>query len=434
VSHFGLGKLRARARYGCALVAAMSGFGLALVLVDAQAGADSSYPDAITGGQTLTSGSILESPDGHYQATFTDGVLNVNITGGANLFTEGTAQAGAYAVLQPNGLLVTFAANGQVLWSSGTTGTGCPVLEMQLDGNLVDYDTTHIWDAGSTQFKMHGGDLLTAGQAIYSTGDAYRLSMNPSGDLVLYNDSNKVIWKSDTAGHAGAYADMQTDGNLVVYSAAHKALWSTETKSAGARLDVQSDGNLVIYSKADSTVLWQSKTTKMAGTGSPFSVQEVDASPVPCPSSVAPPTTTVVDTQTQTVTSTQTVLVPTTTVLTVAAPAPTKLKRFDVKVATRWAYKGDTTILQGIAVGKLPKGVELTATYNPHLKRHKPTVQHGFRGKTLVALVKHIRAIKYRPGQTLNINLTRKGYEHEWATFTFRSGKLPLIRPVAKKR
>ncbi len=427
----------ANRRYGIALLAVMAGFGVALALAGTRAGAASPIPAGITGGQTLTDGSTLQSPDGHYQAVLSSGLLSVRIAGGRTLTQIGTSTPGAYAVLQPNGMFVTFAPNGQVLWASGESGSssGCPVLELQPDGNLVDYDPAAIWSAHSETHGLSGGDELTTGWSIYSSGYVYLLEMQSDGNLVLYNDSHKAIWQTGTSGNPGALADMQTDGNLVVYSAAGKALFGTKTSgNPGAKLDVQSDGNLVIYSTAGKA-LWESKSTGKAGTGSAFGAQETGASATPCPATVTAPTTTLTQTQTQTatVTSTQTVVVPTTTVLTVAAPAPTRLRHFDVRVTTDWYYQGQRTFLHQMSVGRLPRGVELTATYNPHLRHHRVTVRHARRGASLVKLIRQLRAVTYRPGQTLNLNLTRPGYQHEWATFTFRPGKLPLIRPLPRK-
>jgi hypothetical protein len=424
------------ARYAIAVLAAAGGFGVALALSGAQAGAASSAADDITGGQTLTSGSTLETADGHYEAIFTNGVLSDQIVGGRTLWSVGSSDPGAYAVLQPNGMLVIFAPTGQVNWDSGVTGSGCPTLEMQLDGNLGDYDPAQIWTAGSAQHGMQGGDELLPGWSLYPSGAAYRLEMETSGDLALENDSGTAIWTSDTKS-AGAYAAFQTDGNLVVYSSAKKALWSTKTSgNKGSTLALGSDGNIVISSSAGKQ-LWDSDSTGKAGTGKSFAVAPVPASATPCPGDVTVPTTTVVqtqtETQTQTVVNTQTVVVPTTTVVTVAVPTPTH-RRVDVRMTVRFGFKGARTFLDQIAIGKLPKGTELSSTYNPHLRRHKASVRRATTARGVRRMITELRRIVYRPRQTLNLDLTHHGYENEWATFTFRADKLPNVRPVISRR
>ncbi len=60
---------------------------------------------------------------------------------------------------------------------------------------------------------------LNGGQSISSSNDAYMLTMQTDGNLVLYKKSPfTALWSSGTQGHPGARAIMQSDGNLVVYS------------------------------------------------------------------------------------------------------------------------------------------------------------------------------------------------------------------------
>jgi hypothetical protein len=431
-----LANWRHHAQYALGVLAALAGTGAALIAVAGAGAATSGPPSGITGGQTLTSGSVLESSDGHYTAGFTNGVLSTKITGGRTLWSEGSSSSGGDAVLQSNGSLVIFDASGQVAWDSGTTGTGCPALDMQLDGNLVVYDPAAIWSDSTAQHGMQPGDDLEPGWSLYPHGSEYRLEMQTDGNLVIENDSAKAIWSSGTSGNPGAYATMQTDGNFVVYSTKHKALWSTKTSSnPGATLAFASTGDLDVESTAGKS-LWSSGSTGKAGTGSAFSLAPVSASTTPCPSApVAPTTTTVVQTVTTTQTETQTVVVPTTTVVTVAAPPPVpRKKRLDVRLTLGFKPSGDITFLTSIGVGRLPTGAELTATYNPDLRGHRARVRHAVRGRTLVALVRYLRDLRYRPGQTLNLNITRRGYENEFVTFTFRAGRLPTYRTRSTKR
>lgn len=90
------------------------------------------------------------------------------------------------------------------------------------------------------------GRTLIARNYVWSCNGKYVLTLQPDGNLELYEDGVRSLWKSGSAG--GAIASMQADGNFVVYSSAGVALFHTYTYgNHGAKLYVQDDGNLVIY-------------------------------------------------------------------------------------------------------------------------------------------------------------------------------------------
>ncbi|WEO96705.1 hypothetical protein A6P39_023255 [Streptomyces sp. FXJ1.172] len=100
--------------------------------------------------------------------------------------------------------------------------------------------------------SLQPGQKLTSGQKLSSAD--ITLTMGSDGNLVASlktngtSGSGPAIWSSNTSGHSGAYAYMQSDGNLVVYSSSGSALWSTHTNGhSGAYFLVQDDGNLVVY-------------------------------------------------------------------------------------------------------------------------------------------------------------------------------------------
>jgi hypothetical protein len=84
---------------------------------------------------------------------------------------------------------------------------------------------------------------------LISQNGRYELAMQPDGNLVEYVVLlGRPIWWSNTSGHPGAYAVMQSPGNLVVYSPQGRALWWNSTGGqAGSHLALQNDANLVIY-------------------------------------------------------------------------------------------------------------------------------------------------------------------------------------------
>jgi hypothetical protein len=114
--------------------------------------------------------------------------------------------------------------------------------------------TAQAVSAGDT---LTGGQVMAPGDYLESSNGQYRLVMQGDGNLVEYWGS-RVLFASNTSGHAGAAAELQTDGNLVVYEMVHGQmfpLWdSGKTGPAGATLRLQTDGNVVIVDGGQ--VLW----------------------------------------------------------------------------------------------------------------------------------------------------------------------------------
>jgi len=87
------------------------------------------------------------------------------------------------------------------------------------------------------------------------------------GNQVVYDQDEKAIWASNTAGKGQGALVYQTDGNLVLYKHDHShspehALWATGTNGKGTgHLIIQNDGNLVIYDSGNKP-LWASNTPR----------------------------------------------------------------------------------------------------------------------------------------------------------------------------
>lgn len=111
--------------------------------------------DRLARGKRLTHDQALYSPNGRYKVTLqTDGNLVVrNIIG-----------------------------THRVIWANGTDKKGVAYVEMQTDGNLVQY-----------------------------------------------TKARKAVWSTKTNGKKGSYLRMQDDGNLVLYNTSNKAIWATGT-------------------------------------------------------------------------------------------------------------------------------------------------------------------------------------------------------------
>lgn len=90
---------------------------------------------------------------------------------------------------------------------------------------------------------------LNANQAITSPSGRVRLVMQPDCNLVAYQQpKNSAYWASNTAGKgSNCSARMQPDGNFVVYDGSNKALWASGTAGdTGATLGMNDDGNVVL--------------------------------------------------------------------------------------------------------------------------------------------------------------------------------------------
>ncbi|MEJ2851812.1 MULTISPECIES: ricin-type beta-trefoil lectin domain protein [unclassified Saccharothrix] len=104
--------------------------------------------------------------------------------------------------------------------------------------------------------RLVRGEELRADQSKYSPDGRTRLTMQPDGNLVLYNAAGTVLWHTATYGTGATFATLQADGNFVVYTAQRQPVWQTHTyNSAAQRLVVQTDTNLALYGP-DATVFW----------------------------------------------------------------------------------------------------------------------------------------------------------------------------------
>jgi hypothetical protein len=90
--------------------------------------------------------------------------------------------------------------------------------------------------------------------------------MQDDGNMVVYStgSGSRALWASNTAGHPGAYADIQSDGNLVIYDPTRQVLWASNTAGrANCVLAVQSDGNVVLYQRTSGSglrAIWATNT------------------------------------------------------------------------------------------------------------------------------------------------------------------------------
>ncbi|TYP89839.1 reprolysin-like metallopeptidase [Blastococcus xanthinilyticus] len=208
-------------------------------------------------GQSLPAGQALRSPNGRYRAVFqSDGNFVVYAPDGRALWASGVYAPGTQTVLGADGNLVTVSGS-RILWQSGTAGNAGARVVMQDDGNLVLYraNGSAAWSTGwDTPDRLRPGQLLTGGQQLVSPNGRYRTVFQSDGNLVVYASDGRALWASGSYARGG-WLTMQSDGNLVSYAGGRPVWHSGTWGNRGAALIMQDDGNLVLY-RADGRPLW----------------------------------------------------------------------------------------------------------------------------------------------------------------------------------
>ena len=84
-----------------------------------------------------------------------------------------------------------------------------------------------------TTIRMNPSHRLDKGQSIAVEGKG-KLTLQPDGNLVLYDAANQPRWATGTNGKAVTHVIMQPDGNLVIYNNT-TPVWASDTWNANAR-------------------------------------------------------------------------------------------------------------------------------------------------------------------------------------------------------
>jgi hypothetical protein len=213
----------------------------------------------------LTPGQFLASTNGRYILRLqTDGNL-VLYRGTTALWSTNTSgKPVTEAVMQPDGNLVLYDAQGHPLWYSGTNGHPGAYLAVQDDGNVVLYvgsgvvKPIAIWATNTVDPSLFPPEQLSPGQSITSRNGRYIFTLQTDGNLVLYQGTTP-LWSTNTSGKLVKEVVMQADGNLVLYDTQGHPLWNSGTSGQpGAFLAVQDDGNVVLY--VGTTAIWATNT------------------------------------------------------------------------------------------------------------------------------------------------------------------------------
>jgi outer membrane protein assembly factor BamB len=108
--------------------------------------------------------------------------------------------------------------------------------------------------------RLNSGQGLQVGESLGSPDGRFSLTLQPDGNLVLYDQDSQPVWASATDGQEVSSATMQEDGNLVLNSAGGDPVWASDTYgNDGAYLVLQDDRNVVIYNANDAP-LWATDT------------------------------------------------------------------------------------------------------------------------------------------------------------------------------
>ena len=104
--------------------------------------------------------------------------------------------------------------------------------------------------------SLQAGHQLLPKHYLLSPDGHFKLDMRSDGNLVEYMGA-RAVWSTRTRGNPGARAVMQPDGNFVVKSARGRLRWSSRSggnRQAAYRVSIEPDGDLVVF--LHGTVAW----------------------------------------------------------------------------------------------------------------------------------------------------------------------------------
>ncbi len=237
---------------------------------DAVGDAEGGVAGQLWPGRRLRVGARLASRGGAYALQLrADGdclLADLRAPGADPLWSSGTRGEATHLVMQLDGNVVIYTADGSAVWASGTEGRPGAYLEVTDDGALVIGDgRDDFWRAPDRPpvpspahpGRLTGGDVLSPGDVLISPSGASRLDLAATGDLRVRagGDAPATLWSADH-GRPVASTAMQADGNLVLYDSDAQALWASHTDgSPGAALHIFDDGALAVV--RDGVELWR---------------------------------------------------------------------------------------------------------------------------------------------------------------------------------
>jgi hypothetical protein len=122
-------------------------------------------------------------------------------------------------------------------------------------------------NAGTAQAdRVAVNEQLNSGERITSPDGRYTLELQSDGNLVEYGPGHVAVWATGTSPGGGTIARLQGDGNLVVIAPGNRPVWASNTAGTqGATLELQNDANLVLYGTGH-IAAWASSGIKPSNT------------------------------------------------------------------------------------------------------------------------------------------------------------------------
>ncbi len=102
---------------------------------------------------------------------------------------------------------------------------------------------------------LQSGTRLLAGQQIVSPNGLFRAAYQSDGNFVLYGPGGPVVW-TGTSGSPGHVEAEEVSGNVVIRNSAQQVIWQTGTHgNSGAGLRVRDDGRVAVVNR-HGIVVW----------------------------------------------------------------------------------------------------------------------------------------------------------------------------------
>ena len=206
-------------------------------------------------GTTIAAGQSITSPNGLFSLGLSASGALEETAGSRVIWSTGNSgQPGDKAVLQADGNLVLYSETGQPLWSTRTGESSGNSLWVRDDGSLAITTSAGktLWARAPSATNLPVGAALTVGQALVAGSGLYQLDMQRDGNLVEYS-AGRALWASRTTRDYGAFVKMYPNGLLALLSRTYRELkaWGHLHRSGFAELSPT--GALVVRNR---TSVW----------------------------------------------------------------------------------------------------------------------------------------------------------------------------------
>lgn len=219
------------------------------------AGYDGHVEENLTGG--LTAFGIVTSylidhnvpSRGHRKSLMRSFAREIGV---ANYYTPGVHSSFGNAVV------LAYGEKGQTPPSSPTTQT----TTTETGTTPPNSTSTKTSSASSKRSALGVGEVLEAGERLYSAKGAYYLAMQADGNLCIYGtEGDRFVWCSMAVGFSNAKLTMQADGNLCVNDGSGTFKWGSYQDekyalASGYSAKLTDAGKLQVVTPSDK-VVWQ---------------------------------------------------------------------------------------------------------------------------------------------------------------------------------